>query len=92
MRCSPTARHGGYCGEVQRAGNLWTSRVTSHVPLKEVSSLLSAEKVAEAIAMITGALRASGKAAVAGGGVRPESAQRRQRQIGDEGGRVIEPG
>ena len=45
------AEDDGYCGELNVLENLWTSRVTSHVPLREVSALLSAEKVAEAIAL-----------------------------------------
>ena len=52
----------GVCGELNVLENLWTSRVTSHVPLKEVSSLLTADKVADAIRMITEALRAAGNA------------------------------
>jgi predicted RNA-binding protein with RPS1 domain len=42
----------GYCGELNVLENLWTARVTSHVALKEVSELLTAAKVAQAIAMI----------------------------------------
>ena len=40
--------------------SLWTSRVTSHVPLKEVSSLLTREGIAEGIALLTRGLRTSG--------------------------------
>ncbi len=56
-------KHDAHCGELNVLEDLWTSRVTSHVPLRDVSALLSVEKVAEAIVMITQALRASGKAA-----------------------------
>lgn len=52
----------GVCGELNVLQDLWTSRVTSHVALKEVSSLLSSQKVFESIAMISKALKASGKA------------------------------
>lgn len=39
---------------------LWTSRVTSHVPHKEVSSLLSAERIANGIEMLWRGLQDSG--------------------------------
>ena len=55
--------HRGPCGEFNVLEKLWTSRVTSHVPLKEVSGLLSAEGVAGAIAMLHDALRRAGNAA-----------------------------
>jgi 4-hydroxythreonine-4-phosphate dehydrogenase len=42
---------------------LWTSRVTSHVALKDVSSLLTPENVAQAVELIDGALRRAGKTA-----------------------------
>lgn len=51
----------GVCGELNVLQNLWTSRVTSHVALKDVSSLLTSQKVFESIAMIAEALKASGK-------------------------------
>jgi 4-hydroxythreonine-4-phosphate dehydrogenase len=53
----------GPCGEFNVLENLWTSRVTSHVPLKEVAGLLSAEGVAEAIRMLHDALSRAGYAA-----------------------------
>jgi 4-hydroxy-L-threonine phosphate dehydrogenase PdxA len=40
--------------------SLWTSRVTSHVPHKEVSGLLTREGIADGIALLTRGLRASG--------------------------------
>jgi 4-hydroxythreonine-4-phosphate dehydrogenase len=40
--------------------SLWTSRVTSHVPLKDVSGLLTRDNVAEGIALLTRGLRSSG--------------------------------
>jgi len=42
--------------------SLWTSRVTSHVPLKDVSGLITREGVAEGIALLTRGLRAAGLA------------------------------
>ena len=52
--------HRGPCGEFNVLEKLWTSRVTSHVALKEVAGLLSAEGVAGAIAMLHDALRRAG--------------------------------
>ena len=52
--------HRGACGEFNVLETLWTSRVTSHVALRDVADLLSAEKVAEAIAMLDAALRLAG--------------------------------
>jgi 4-hydroxythreonine-4-phosphate dehydrogenase len=40
--------------------SLWTSRVTSHVPLKDVSGLLTREGIAEGVALLTRGLRSSG--------------------------------
>jgi 4-hydroxythreonine-4-phosphate dehydrogenase len=53
----------GPCGEFNVLERIWTSRVTSHVPLKEVAALLSAEGVAEAIGMLHEALARAGNAA-----------------------------
>jgi 4-hydroxythreonine-4-phosphate dehydrogenase len=50
----------GPCVEFNVLEGLWTSRVTSHVPLKDVSGLLSREKVAEGIALLSRGLRAAG--------------------------------
>ena len=55
--------HRGACGEFNVLESLWTSRVTSHVPLRDVPDLLSAEKVAEAIGTLDDALRRAGNAA-----------------------------
>ncbi|MFO1314062.1 MAG: 4-hydroxythreonine-4-phosphate dehydrogenase PdxA [Burkholderiales bacterium] len=53
----------GPCVEFNVLDTLWTSRVTSHVPLKDVSALLTRENVAEGVALLTRGLRASGVAA-----------------------------
>ena len=85
-------QHQGSCGELNVLESLWTSRVTSHVPLNDVSSLLSSEKVAEAIRMITSALKDSGKAAprIAVCGLNPHNGD--NGNYGDEEGRIIAPG
>ncbi len=55
--------HTGPCGEFNVLGPMWTARVTSHVALKEVAGLLKPAGVANAIRMLTDALRAAGNAA-----------------------------
>ena len=52
----------GTCVELNVLEGLWTSRVTSHVPLKDVSAMLTRDKVAEAVQLITQSLKASGLA------------------------------
>ena len=82
----------GICGELNVLENLWTARVTSHVALKEVSTLLAPYKVADAIGMIHRALQASGKAhpRIAVCGLNPHNGD--NGNYGDEEGRIIEPG
>jgi 4-hydroxythreonine-4-phosphate dehydrogenase len=50
----------GHFSEINVLGNLWTSRVTSHVGLKKVSDLLTKQAVHDAIVLIQGALRTAG--------------------------------
>jgi 4-hydroxy-L-threonine phosphate dehydrogenase PdxA len=85
-------RHTGPCGELNVLDNLWTSRVTSHVPLRDVSGLLTPDKVAQAIRTITVALRQAGKAnpRIAVCGLNPHNGD--NGNYGDEEGRIIEPG
>lgn len=52
----------GTCGELNVLESLWTSRVTSHIALRDVASHLTPQGVAQAIVMITDALRATGLA------------------------------
>ena len=47
-------------GELNIMAGLWSSRVTSHVPLSQVASLITEEAVLEAIQMLDRNLRASG--------------------------------
>ena len=83
---------GGVCGELNVLEKLWTARVTSHVALREVSHLLTAEGVANAIGMIHRALTDSGKASprIAVCGLNPHNGD--NGNYGDEEARVIEPG
>jgi len=50
----------GFTCEFNITDKLWTSRVTSHVPLREVADLVTQEAVGEAVHIIDAALRKSG--------------------------------
>jgi 4-hydroxythreonine-4-phosphate dehydrogenase len=50
----------GLTGEINILGELWTSRVTSHVPLGRVASLVTRERVGAVIELLATALRRSG--------------------------------
>ena len=52
----------GPCVEFNVLESLWTSRVTSHVPLKDVSGLITREGVADGIALLTRGLQVAGNA------------------------------
>jgi 4-hydroxythreonine-4-phosphate dehydrogenase len=51
----------GPTSELNVLDELWTSRVTSHVPHMDVAALLTPEKVAGAITLLAAALQAAGK-------------------------------
>lgn len=53
----------GAYGEINILDDLWTSRVTSHVPLPAVGDLITVDRVVAAIDLIASALARSGKAA-----------------------------
>ncbi len=63
-------RHSGPVSEINVCGRLWTARVTSHVPLREVADLLTVEKICEAGQLLHRTVSRSGitapKIAVAG--------------------------
>jgi 4-hydroxythreonine-4-phosphate dehydrogenase len=50
----------GTCAELNVLEGLWTSRVTSHVALSEVSALITAQRVAEMVELVHASLRAAG--------------------------------
>ncbi|MEO8507595.1 MAG: 4-hydroxythreonine-4-phosphate dehydrogenase PdxA [Betaproteobacteria bacterium] len=50
----------GACVEFNVLDTLWTSRVTSHVPLKDVSELITREGVADGVALLTRGLQVAG--------------------------------
>lgn len=52
----------GFVCEFNLTGSLWTSRVTSHIPLKEVASHITVEGVSDAVKIIASALRRAGVA------------------------------
>ena len=53
----------GLTGEINILDQLWTSRVTSHVPLGEVAPLITRERVRAAIALLSTSLTRSGNKA-----------------------------
>jgi len=59
-----------YFCEFNTLGDLWTARISSHVPLKDVAGYVSAERITAASELIYQSLRASGvaepKVAIAG--------------------------
>ncbi len=50
----------GYFCEFNTLGNLWTSRISSHVPLRDVAQYLNKERIEQASELIYKALLASG--------------------------------
>jgi len=52
--------HEGRVSEINICGNLWTSRVTSHLPLSAVSGALTVDAICGAVDLLHQALRASG--------------------------------
>jgi 4-hydroxythreonine-4-phosphate dehydrogenase len=50
----------GYTVEFNVIDRLWTSRVTSHIPLRDVAGAITAERVADAVRVIDRALRQGG--------------------------------
>jgi len=55
-------RVAGFVCEFNITGALWTSRVTSHVPLREVAGLIDARAVGDAVRIIDAALKQAGVA------------------------------
>lgn len=65
----------GFVCEFNITGNLWTSRVTSHVPIREVADLITQERICDAINLINTALRQAGvdKPRIAVSGLNPHA-------------------
>jgi 4-hydroxythreonine-4-phosphate dehydrogenase len=51
----------GPVSEVNVSATLWTSRVTSHIPMRNVPQLITASRVADACSLLDGLLRADGR-------------------------------
>jgi len=54
--------HNGPIGEFNVLDSLWTSRVTSHVALKDVCALITEEAIVSAVEFIDASLKAAGRA------------------------------
>jgi 4-hydroxythreonine-4-phosphate dehydrogenase len=65
----------GFVCEFNLTGSLWTSRVTSHIPLKDVARHITGEGVADAVRLIDQALRQAGvaKPRIAVSGLNPHA-------------------
>ncbi len=81
----------GFVCEFNITGALWTSRVTSHVPLREVADLINERAVHDAVHIINGALKRAGIARprIAVSGLNPHAGD--GGSIGREEIEVIEP-
>ncbi len=79
-------------GEINAAAGLFTTRVTSHVPLKDVSSLLHPDKIVKAVKMLHTALVRTGipDPVIAVAALNPHGGE--HGLFGDEEQTVIQPG
>jgi 4-hydroxythreonine-4-phosphate dehydrogenase len=69
--------HQGPVSEINVCGSLWTSRVTSHVPLRDVADLLTMEKIRELARLLHRTIASSGIAAprIAVAGLNPHAGE-----------------
>jgi 4-hydroxythreonine-4-phosphate dehydrogenase len=81
----------GFVCEFNITGGLWTSRVTSHVPLKDVAALITGPAVTDAVLIVQHALVRSGvpKPRIAVTGLNPHAGD--GGSIGREEIEIIEP-
>jgi 4-hydroxythreonine-4-phosphate dehydrogenase len=65
----------GFVSEFNITGDLWTSRVTSHIPLREVADAITADGVVEAVRIVDANLKAAGRPAprIAVAGLNPHA-------------------
>lgn len=84
-------RHEGYFGEMNVLGDVWTSRVTSHVPLRDIFHLLTSERIVAAIKLAYSTLKTAGVAepCLAVAALNPHAGE--GGLFGDEETRIIEP-
>ena len=52
--------YAGHTAELNVIEGLWTSRVTSHVPLRDVADLITVDGIIDAVSLIDGVLRTAG--------------------------------
>jgi 4-hydroxythreonine-4-phosphate dehydrogenase len=52
----------GYISELNTLDGIWTSRVTSHIALRDVADMITEDRIAEAVRLIHNTLRRSGLA------------------------------
>ena len=78
-------------GELNVVDDAWNSRVTSHVALKDVSSLITVDSVYETITFVNSVLKVYGKKVprIAVSGINPHCGE--NGLFGSEEGDVIEP-
>lgn len=83
--------HQGYFGEMNVLKGLWTSRVTSHVPFRDVLSLLTQDRIIKAINLAHHTLRSVGveSPAIAVAALNPHGGE--GGLFGDEEIRIIAP-
>lgn len=81
----------GNCGELNKLDRLWTSRVTSHIPLREVPAAITTPSVRAAIELAYDTLRSAGveQPRIAVAGLNPHAGE--GGTFGDEEERVIRP-
>jgi len=67
--------HTGVAGEINTLAGLWTSRVTSHVPLKDVVLHITVESILSAIELLDNVLRSAGvsRPRIAVAGINPHA-------------------
>ena len=53
-------QYSGHTAELNVIDGLWTSRVTSHVPLREVADLITIDGIVEAVALVDSVLKRAG--------------------------------
>lgn len=83
--------HEGYFGEMSVLGTLWTSRVTSHIPFRDILAFLTPERIVEAIELAHHTLKAAGvsEPRLAVAALNPHAGE--GGLFGDEEGRIIKP-
>jgi 4-hydroxythreonine-4-phosphate dehydrogenase len=67
----------GYVCELNVLDGLWTTRVTSHIPLKDVAAALSRERIKDAARLLHRSLRAAGveRPRIAAAGLNPHAGE-----------------